>query len=184
MNTQYFNPKMNAEEMKSLYRTLVKQYHPDLNKGISDEFIKQINNEYSFWYARAASKEVYERKTTENPSKDYSKYQNPVFIQNLQDMIKEIYSRNLDQVYGIDIDLVGVFIWIAGIGVEDREVRDIVKSLGFNGAWKDHDDGSRSYMWKWTPELRRFKSNPNIDDIKRRYGSQSVKRSNGQRQLA
>jgi curved DNA-binding protein CbpA len=184
MNTQYFNPRMTAEEMKIAYRTLVKQYHPDLNKGIDDSFIKQINNEYSFWYARVASKEIYNQKTSADPSKDYSKYQSDVFIQSLEDMIREIYSRNLDQIYGITIELMGVFIWIAGIGVEDEEVRNIVKSLGFNGAYKYHNDGTRTYMWKWTYELRRFKADPNIDRIRERYGSQNIKRGSTQKRLA
>ena len=54
MTSKYFNGKMTAQTMKTLYRNLVRQYHPDLNPGISDDTIKQINNEYSYWYARAA----------------------------------------------------------------------------------------------------------------------------------
>ena len=177
VTTQFFNRNQTAEQMKSLYRDLVKQYHPDLHPSISDETIKSINNEFSYWYSRAASSEVYERKTSEQPDKDYSKYQDRVYVESLQAMINEILNRNLDRTPGIEIDVVGVFIWISGITFDCAEQRAIVKALGFQGSYKYHDDGSRTYMWKWTPEIKRFASNPNIDDIKRTYGAERVQRT-------
>lgn len=183
VTTQYFNRSMTSEAMKALYKKLVKQYHPDINHGISDEFIKAINNEFSYWYARAASSEVYEKKSGENPQKDYSKYTTQAYIDSLEQMIAWIYSNNIDRLPGLDVDLVGVFIWISGISYEMVEARNLVKGVGFQGAWKYHDDGSKEYMWKYTPEIKRFAANPNIDDIKRKYGSVSYKRS-GNKQLA
>lgn len=167
--TTFFNRTMTAEAMKANYRSLVKIHHPDL--GGNTEVMKQLNAEFSYWYARAASEEVYTRKSDENPDKDYSKYRNSEYIQSLEAMINWLLANNLDCFTGVEIDLVGVFIWISGITFEQTEARAIVKEVGFQGSYKYHDNGDREYMWKWTPEIKRFAANPNIDSIKRTYGS-------------
>lgn len=182
MTSKYFNGKMTAQTMKTLYRNLVRQYHPDLNPGISDDTIKQINNEYSYWYARAASEETYTTKTEANPDKDYSKYRNQEYIDSLENMIKWILENNIDLISGIEVELIGVFIWIGGIKPQDVDIRNKVKGIGFQGGWKITNDEEKVYMWKWTPEIKRFKSNPNIDSIRDTYGSERVKRQ--QKQLA
>jgi hypothetical protein len=185
ITTQFFNARMTAENMKAEYKKLVKIYHPDLHPGIDDITIKTINNEFSYWYARAASEEVYTRKTDEQPDKDYSKYRNSEYISNLEAMINWLLANNLDRFTGVEIDLVGVFIWISGITYDQAEARAIVKGVGFQGSYKHHDDGSKEYMWKWTPEIRRFAANPNIDSIKRTYGSYNQNRKGSTRkQLA
>ena len=45
---KYFSTCRTAEEGKSLYRKLVKQYHTD--NGGDEETIKQINIEFSEWW--------------------------------------------------------------------------------------------------------------------------------------
>jgi len=162
--------------------------HPDVCKELSLEDatrkMQQINAEFAFWYARAASSEVKDRKVNENPNKrEYyeTHYTSATYIDSLEAMIKWILDEGIDYINGISVDIVGVFIWIAGIRYEDADIRAKVKAVGFQGSWKYHDNGDREYMWKWTPEIRRFGSNDNIDDIKRKYGSESVKgrRGNG-----
>lgn len=44
---KFFNDCKNLDDIKSEYRKLVKQYHPDSNPGMDDEMIKIINNELS-----------------------------------------------------------------------------------------------------------------------------------------
>lgn len=180
--TTFFNARMTAEAMKAEYKKLVKIHHPDLGGDL--ETMKKLNNEFSFWYSRAASEEVYTRKTDEQPDKDYSKYRNSEYISNLESMINWLLGQNLDRFAGVEIDLVGVFIWISGITVEQKEAREIVKAVGFQGSFKKHDDGSSEYLWKWTPEIKRFAANPNIDSIKRTYGSFNQNRKNTQKRLA
>lgn len=186
MTSVYLNGKMSADELKATYRRLVRDLHPDLHPEIDDSKIKTLNNEYAYYYARAASSEVHAAKTEKDPSKDYSKYTSASYIESIEAMIawlieNNVYTyetigdleedRNSGRLY---VDLVGVFIWIGGIGRDDIEIRNTVKSAGFQGSVKFHDDGSREYMWKWTPEIRRFGSNANIDDIYRKYGKTAV----------
>lgn len=165
----FFNARMTAEQMKVEYRKLVKIHHPDLGGDL--ETMKRLNNEFSYWYSRAASNEVYERKTAEQPDKDYSKYTSQEYIDSLEAMINWLFDQNLDRFDGVQVELIGVFVWISGITFDQKEAREIVKAVGFQGSYKHHDDGSKEYMWKWTPEIKRFSSNPNIDDIRRSYGS-------------
>jgi len=184
ITSQYFNARMTAAQMKASYKDLVKQYHPDINHGISDEFIKAINNEFSYMYARAASKEVYETKSTENPSKDYTRYTSQAYIDSLESMINWIYSNNIDRIPSITLEIIGVFIWISGVKAEDREIREQIKSVGFQGSFKVQDNGESIYMWKWTPEIRRFNGEHNIDTIRKHYGTMNYKRSgNTQKRL-
>ena len=188
MTNEYFNLRMAADEMKTLYRKLALKFHPDVCKELSPEDatrkMQQINAEFAFWYARAGSSEVKDRKVNENPNKrEYyeTHYTSATYIDSLEAMIKWILDEGIDYINGISVDIVGVFIWIAGIRYEDADIRAKVKAVGFQGSWKYHDNGDREYMWKWTPEIRHFGSNDNIDDIKRKYGSESVKgrRGNG-----
>lgn len=180
ISTKFFNGRMTADEMKKLYRKLALEWHPDINHAPNAlEMMKLINAEFSYWYARAATEQVKEEKSQNNPGKKeyYSQHYSYEFIENLEKMIQWIYDNNIDRMPGLTVDVVGVFIWIAGITPEMNEERAKVKAVGFQGGYKWHDDGSKEYMWKWTPEIKRFKSNPNIDDIKRTYGSERKNRS-------
>jgi hypothetical protein len=170
----YFTARMTAQEMKNEYRNLAKKYHPDL--GGDTKTMQEINSQFAYQYARTASKEAYESKTQQSPDKDYSKYQNDRYINDLEKMIAWIYDNNIDRIQSITVELIGVFIWIGGIRVEDKEVRERIKDVGFQGSWKITDEGDKAYMWKWTPEIKRFKAEDNIDTIRRNYGSQDKKR--------
>ena len=186
VTSQYFNGSMTAETMKKLHRKLVMQYHPYLNKNVDIRIIQTINAEYSYWYARAASEEVYTRKSEENPDKQeyyQNRYRSREYIDSLENMINWILNNNIDGIDGITVELIGVFIWIGGIKPEDVEIRAKIKNVGFQGSWKI-DGADKVYMWKWTPEIKRFNSEPDINKIRARYDSQDIKRKkNTQKRL-
>jgi hypothetical protein len=174
---------MNHEDMKASYKRLVKIHHPDLNpndRESATERTKILNAEFAYYFARAATEYVRNEKVnnadTEEKKEYYRNRYNDVFVESLEAMINEIYSRNIDQIQNVSVDLVGVFIWIAGISWDMKDTQAQVKSLGFQGSYKHHDDGAKEYMWKWTPEIKRFGSNSNIDDIKRKYGTENKNR--------
>ena len=186
VTSQYFNGSMTAETMKKLHRKLVMQYHPDLNKNVDIRIIQTINAEYSYWYARAASEEVYTRKSEENPDKQeyyQNRYRSREYIDSLENMIKWILDNNIDRIDGITVELIGVFIWIGGVKKEDVEIREKIKSVGFRGSWKETYTGDKVYMYKYTPDLRSFLSEKNIDKIRSNYGTQDIKRKNTQKRL-
>lgn len=188
ITTQYFNGRMTSAQMKKLRRDLSLTWHPDVcSDPNATKIMQQINAEFAYWYARAASEDVYQEKTAKAASEgktwDYSKYRKAEYHESLESMINWFFNNGLDRIDTLNADIVGVFIWIGGIKAEDKELRELVKSVGFQGGYKYHDDGTREYMWKWTYEIKRFAANPNIDDIKRRYGSEDVRNRRQYKQM-
>jgi len=170
--------RMSADEMKKTYKQLALTWHPDICKDVNaTRIMQEINEAFSYLYARVSSREVYETKSTENPERDYSKYTSQAYIDSLEAMINWIYSNNIDRVESITVEIIGVFIWIAGIKPEDKDIREKIKAEGFQGSWKHTDLAESVYMWKWTPEIRRFSGEDNIDKIRKHYGSSNQKRS-------
>jgi hypothetical protein len=178
MTNVYGFQGMNHEDMKKSYRRLALENHPDTNPDDRDgatERMKILTTEFSYWYARAATDYVRDQKVSEadtDSKKDYYRTRyNDAFISSLEEMINAIYATNIDLITGITVDLVGVFIWIAGIKYDMKDAQQQVRALGFQGSYKYHDDGSKEYMWKWTPMIKRFGADPNIDNIQRKYGA-------------
>lgn len=174
---------MHHDDMKLAFKRLIKIHHPDL--GGDTATCQLLNAEFAYWYARAATEHVKAEKTesaTDDKKREY--YQNHYsvkFAESLEELIRNIYATNIDLLDGIEIDLIGVFVWIRGIKATDKDVQTTIKSLGFTGGFKRHDDGTSEYMWKCTPMLRRFGADPNIDNIERKYGKENKNRraSNG-----
>lgn len=48
---KWFTGLNTKEELKQQYRELAKQYHPDINKDVSDDSMKEINAEYDALYS-------------------------------------------------------------------------------------------------------------------------------------
>lgn len=182
MNTTYFNLTMTAEQMKKTFKRLALQWHPDICKDENaTRIMQEINAAFAWFYARVSAKETYENKTAENPDRDYSKYTTQAYIDSLESMINWIYSENIDRIPSITLELIGVFVWIAGVKPEDKDIREKIKVVGFQGSFKINDAEESIYMWKWTPEIRRFNGEHNIDTIRKHYGSINYKRSGSSR---
>lgn len=175
---------MHHDDMKLAFKRLIKVHHPDL--GGDTATCQLLNAEFAYWYARAATEHVKAEKVAEAQArgKNTEYHENrytSAFVESLEEMIAWIYSQNIDLMPGISVDVKGVFIWISGIKPEHAEIRNAIKAHGFTGGWKTHDDKTSEYMWKYTPAMRSFGTNHNIDDISRKYGNTNKNRraSNG-----
>ena len=149
---EYFKNVKTLEELKKQYKTLAKQYHPDLNGGTTTEIMKAINAEYDVLFERVknfhvnADGEAYEKTTTETSAE-------------FREMINNIINFNMD------IEIIGTWVWC----FNSYEYREQLKELGFKYA-------SKRKAWCWhTGEYKPRKSRKTLDEIRAAYGSEKIK---------
>ncbi len=148
--TRYFANIQSLEELRKEYKRLVKLNHPD--NGGSDELIKTINVEYEFTF------KMLEKSDTAN-----SKKYNMEADEQIRYIINIII--NLD----INIEICGSWIWVSG---NTYSCKDELKSNGFHWA-------SKKKMWYWHDPQEQTRSNgkTTMDDIRSKYGSETVKKA-------
>lgn len=144
-------------ELRSQYRELLKKYHPDCPQG-SKEITQQINAEYDILF-----RELKDGEDKENSWKYETGNAEFKFI--LNQIIR----------FNIRIECIGSWIWV----FEAKEYKDILKELGFKWA-------CRKKAWTWhAGEYRKHsKEEISLDEIRAKYGSETVKRKTGQQKLA
>lgn len=163
--SKYFKNINTLEELRKQYRDLLKKHHPD-NAGGNTEACQEINAEYDQLFKilkdRHESKSAGAHNDQNTKQSDYS--------QNMYDWANDRALREaLEKIInfdGIEIDLVGYFIWVDGNTYPHKEA---LKEIGFR--WS-----KQRRKWYWHDgEYRRY-SNKKLSfaDIQNRYGSTKV----------
>lgn len=151
----FFENVTTLDELKAQYKKLIKKYHPDLNRDTdTTETMKAVNAEYDRLFEqvknqrKTADGKSYTRETTETPEQ-------------FRTIINAIINLN-----GIDIDLVGSWIWVTGDTLTNK---DALKAAGLKFAGKKK-------AWYWhAPEDRCSRgSKMSLDEIKEKYGSERI----------
>lgn len=151
MFIKHFKAVKNHQELKSEYKRLAKQYHPDLNKDKdTTATMQEINAEYDYM--------VNHLKETNKDDK-YAKYHT------VNDGYKEIINAIIH--FDLDIEICGTWIWIGQRNSKDH--KDELKAAGFMWA------GAKK-MWYWKPAdyVKTAKKTYSMDEIRNYYGSQKV----------
>jgi hypothetical protein len=145
----YFDVKKvkTIDNLKKQYKELAKKYHPDA--GGSKEDMQAVNNEYEL----LLDKILTGQNLTEE-EKEVERVVNEAF----REVIQEIINYP-----GIDIELIGRWIWVSGA---TYPIRDVLKKSGF---WY----ASKKKMWYWHPPDAKSQNREemSIDEIRERYGS-------------
>lgn len=158
---KYFENIRTLEELRKQYKELLKLHHPD--NGGNLETMQEINAEYDKLFKILKDQHESWNADTASTKSDYSnmKYD---FAEDekLREMLNKIIHFD-----GIDIELVGAWIWVAGNTYAHKKE---LKELGFRWA-------SQKKMWYWHSEAFRKRSRKTLsmDDIRNFYGSTSVK---------
>ena len=151
---KWFKGVKTIEELRKMYRELLKEYHPDNGGNVSD--MQEINSEYDVLFKRISAS-YGEEKTADNQSYTYDKdEENKAF--------KEVLSKIIN--INADIEIIGLWVWIHG----GYEYRELLKSTGFRYAPK-----KKCWCWHYGEYHRHSKKEVSLDDIRIKYGSQKVK---------
>ncbi len=160
-NNKYFNNTNTLEELRKQYKELLKQHHPD--NGGNLKTMQEINAEYDRMFKML--KDQHESNNF-NCGDAKSNYNNMKYDFAEDEKLREMLNKII-HFKGIDIELVGAWIWVSGnTYVHKKEL----KELGFKWA-------SQKKMWYWHSEVFRKKSRKTLsmDDIRNYYGSTNIR---------
>lgn len=153
---KYLNDNIRTlEELKKAYHRLCLKLHPDV--GGSDDEMKILNAEYEQLFERVKNihvnkdGETYEKETQETPEE-------------FQWLIAELLKLD-----GIEIEIIGCFIWVSG---DTKSHRERLKTLGFR--WH-----SKKQCWYKSPDnYRRWGSGEyTMEDIRMMYKTIKINRN-------
>ena len=159
---KYFNPvPKTLEELKTMYRKLAVQHHPD--KGGDPEVMKAVNNEYDMLFPKL--KNVHQTKYGETYTKE-----NPETAESFKDLINELMKMD-----NIEIEIIGCFVWVTG---NTKPYKEQLKALKFQ--WH-----SKKIAWYLKPEDYRNRSHGDytLDEIRIMYGTSGKMHSDGMTKL-
>ena len=146
---KYFNNCKTLDEVKTLYRELAKEHHPDM--GGDTATMQEINKEYAFACAFIAKGSGMTDEQIDQEIK-----------------LSEEYREKIEKIIhlpGIVIELVGNWIWVTG---ETKPVKETLKNAGFVFA-------SKKVAWFYRNEAFKVRGNgAPLEKIRAKYGSQTV----------
>lgn len=146
---QYFNGCTTIEQVKSLYKKLAMEIHPD--RGGDTATMQAINTAYAFActkIAKGAGLNDEEANTEIKLSEEY------------RQVIEKII-----HLPGIVIEIVGNWIWVTG---NTKPIKDDLKAAGLFYA-------SKKVAWYYRNEAFKMRgNNAPLEQIRKRYGSETV----------
>jgi curved DNA-binding protein CbpA len=163
----FFDGIDDLKTLRSVYRKLVMQYHPDKHPDANEKKIRELNEIMSLLnseYERLS--EIFIRQGKFESKNEHPTDEEKKTEQDLSVVYKEVLNR-LVKYSLIQIELVGNWIWISG---NTYPIRNELKVSGFMFA-------PVKKMWYWRPE--EYKSygkheSTNMDKIRRKYGSETI----------
>lgn len=146
---KYFAGVETVEELRKRYKELLKKHHPD--NGGNEETMKEINAEY----ARLSTQMSRENKA----DKESTTYDTEAEDRAFREVLEKISTLN------VTAEIVGSWIWISG----GYECRELLKSIGFKFAPK-----KKCWCWHFGEYRRHHSKEVSLDEIRMKYGSQTV----------
>ena len=128
-NRDWFTNCTTTAEIKSRYRSLAKEWHPDL--GGDTKTMQDINAAYHNVLQRMSGTVEYG-----SDNKDHTYYYNAVQEQEIMDKLAELLRSKLP---GCEIWLIGKWLWVEG---ETKPVKGTLKAAGM--MWH-----SKRLAWYW-----------------------------------
>lgn len=147
---KYFNHCTTLNEVKTTYRKLALQYHPDLGGDLA--IMQEINREYKLTITKLASGANLNQEEAEQEIRFSDEYRRVIEL--------------IILLPGIHIELVGFWIWVTG---DTKPVKDQLQDAGLHFAYKKKAWYFRGDDFK---VLRGGKKT--LDQIRMKYGSESL----------
>lgn len=151
----YFQGLTTVAEIKTQYKKLAFQYHPDLGGDV--EVMKTINNQYE-----DALKSCNGQTTKGSDGKDHVYKWDEETERKLTNIIDKLLKLSMESV---EIDLIGIWVWITG---NTKPHREQLKGMGCK--WH-----ATRGCWYYKPyESRHWGSNASLEDLAKQYGKTDV----------
>jgi len=173
-----FNDCIDNAQIKSKYRRLAFQTHPDMH--IQTEFAKwneamQVLNAVYLDALQHCDGMV----TTGTDGRDHTYHYNPTTEETLIDAVARAIRAKLPD--RATVSIVGIYIWVEGLARDDVEYHKALSGTP-NPDGTQPDDrfyfhGKRK-CWYWKPKKykARYNHHATLDDLKGYYGSRTVER--------
>ena len=153
----YFINVSTPAEIKSLYRKLAMEHHPD--RGGDTRVMQDINSEY-----HDILKSMHGHTTRGSDGKDHTYYYNYWREDMVTKVLKQLFALNLPD--DVEIDVIGTWVWVSG---NTKPIKDKLKSIDrmrFN---------SRRKCWQWSPPgSHSVASNLSKQELQWIYGGKKV----------
>lgn len=146
----YFKDCKTVDDVKTLYKKLAKELHPD--KGGSTEDMQALNNEYTFVCAKIVQGAGMTAEETEASILSAEAY---------KDAINAII--HLD---GIVIELIGAWIWVSGETYQHR--------VELKAAKYEYKGGKKMWIFRTEEYKTRNRVPMDIEQIRMKYGSERI----------
>ena len=146
---KWFTNVTTIEQLRKQYRELLKKYNTDNENG-SVEVTQEINAEYDLVFSILSKEE-------HSDSQSYTQEENEQFKTILNAIIG----------YNITIEIIGNWIWCFNC----YAYKDQLKSLGFTWCNK-----KKAWVWHSGEYHRHHKKEIPLNDIRTKYGSQTVRK--------
>lgn len=147
---QFFQNCTTIDEVKSLYKKLAMQHHPD--RGGDTATMQVINKEYAFACARLAKGAGLSEEEVNNEMN-----------------VSEAYRQAIEQIIhlpGITVELIGFWIWVTG---DTKPVKDALRQARFIYAHKKQAWFFRTDEYKVSRGGKK-----SLDQIRSKYGSEVI----------
>lgn len=156
-----------AQNIKSLYRDLIKKHHPDV--GGSDDDMKQINAEFSFLMQKGLNSFNAKNNNPESAEETKNRRQWQDFKE-FSEILQKIIMLN-----GIIIEIIGSWVWISGQSYLHIEE---LKKAGFK-----YSGQKKAWYWYASMDAKRhYKGHFNLNQLRQRHGS-CILESDSQKKL-
>ena len=146
---KWFTGVKTVEELRKRYRELLKKYHPDNGGDVS--IMQEINSQYDHLFSILS----HENKSDGESTTYDDKAENEAFKAVINDIIH----------INANIEIIGSWVWIHG----GYEYRELLKSIGFRYAPR-----KKCWCWHFGEYKRHHSKEVSLDEIRMKYGSQTV----------
>lgn len=145
----WFTGVTDIQTLRQRYRELLREYHPDNGGNVSD--MQNINAEYDVLFDALS-------KADKSDKQSYT-HEEQAENEAFKDVLNRIIHINAD------IEIIGSWVWVHGA----YAYKELLKSIGFRYAPK-----KKSWCWHYGEYKRHHKAEISLDELRLRYGSQSV----------
>ena len=152
MNTNYFSNCRSLEDVKTTFKTLAKQLHPDC--GGNAELFKQMMTAYRETFERLknihsdSEGKTYQKESAEKPEQYAEIINQVIFFEN------------------VTIEIIGSWIWLSG---DTYPCKDQLKEIGFH-----YSSSKKAWYYNGKSDKSFRRGRYSMTKLREKWGSQTV----------